>query len=83
MNGLNELFININHEIEKNVETAMDRENIEALKSYQPLLLIGSRGTGKTMLMKKAESELTNEFSEKRILPVYTSFATCAIYENA
>lgn len=64
------------------VETAMDRENIEALKSYQPLLLIGSRGTGKTMLMKKAESELTNEFSEKRILPVYTSFATCAIYEN-
>ena len=32
------------------VETAMDRENIEALKSFQPLLLIGSRGTGKTML---------------------------------
>lgn len=25
------------------VETAMDRENIEALKSFQPLLLIGSR----------------------------------------
>ena len=47
------------------VETAMDRENIEALKSFQPLLLIGSRGTGKTMLMRKAESELTDDFAEK------------------
>ena len=64
------------------VETAMDRENIEALKSFQPLLLIGSRGTGKTMLMRKAESELTDDFEEKRILPIYTSFATCPIYEN-
>lgn len=64
------------------VETAMDRENIEALKSFQPLLLIGSRGTGKTMLMRKAESELTETFEEERILPVYTSFATCPIYEN-
>ena len=30
------------------VDTKIDRENIEALKSNQPLLLIGSRGTGKT-----------------------------------
>lgn len=64
------------------VDTLVDRENIEALKSNQPLLLIGSRGTGKTMLMKKAESELTDEFVSKRILPVYTSFATSAICEN-
>lgn len=64
------------------VDTVVDRENIEALKSNQPLLLIGSRGTGKTMLMKKAESELTNEFSSKRVLPVYTSFATSAIFEG-
>lgn len=64
------------------VDTLVDRENIEALKSNQPLLLIGSRGTGKTMLMKKAESELTDEFVLKRILPVYTSFATSAICES-
>lgn len=64
------------------VDTIVDRENIEALKSNQPLLLIGSRGTGKTMLMKKAESELTEEFSKKRILPVYTSFATSAVCES-
>ena len=64
------------------VETEMDRENIEALKSFQPLLLIGSRGTGKTMLMRKAESELTDEFEKERIIPIYTSFATCPMYEN-
>lgn len=64
------------------VDTVIDRENIEALKSNQPLLLIGSRGTGKTMLMKKAESELTDEFAMKRILPVYTSFATSSVCES-
>lgn len=64
------------------VDTVVDRENIEALKSNQPLLLIGSRGTGKTMLMRKAESELTDEFAIKRILPVYTSFATSSICES-
>lgn len=64
------------------VDTVIDRENIEALKSNQPLLLIGSRGTGKTMLMKKAESELTDEFAMKRILPVYTSFATSPVCES-
>lgn len=64
------------------VDTKIDRENIEALKSNQPLLLIGSRGTGKTMLMRKAERELDNEFNDERILPIYTSFATSVIYDD-
>lgn len=64
------------------VDTKIDRENINALKSNQPLLLIGSRGTGKTMLMKKAEAELDSVFANERVLPVYTSFATSAIYDN-
>ena len=64
------------------VDTKIDRENIVALKSNQPLLLIGSRGTGKTMLMRKAERELDNAFNDERILPIYTSFATSVIYDN-
>lgn len=64
------------------VDTKIDRENIEALKSNQPLLLIGSRGTGKTMLMRKAERELDNAFNDERILPIYTSFATSVIYDD-
>lgn len=34
------------------VESKMDRDNIEFLKSRTPALLVGSRGTGKTMLLK-------------------------------
>lgn len=64
------------------VDIKIDRENINALKSNQPLLLIGSRGTGKTMLMRKAEQELDNAFRSQRILPVYASFATSTIYDD-
>nr|WP_024838521.1 hypothetical protein [Clostridium sp. 12(A)] len=64
------------------VETKIDRENIIALKSNQQLLLIGSRGTGKTMLLRKAEYELDSTFAKTKILPIYVSFATSAIYEN-
>ncbi|WP_395547104.1 MULTISPECIES: hypothetical protein [unclassified Lacrimispora] len=64
------------------VDIKIDRENINALKSNQPLLLIGSRGTGKTMLMRKAEQELDDAFRSQRILPVYASFATSTIYDD-
>lgn len=56
------------------VETEKDREIIENLKSEHQMLLIGSRGSGKTMLLKKAEIELNKEYSEKKYLPVFLSF---------
>lgn len=64
------------------VETANDRDIIETLKGIQPVLLVGSRGTGKTMLLRIAEQELSNEFNEKKILPVFVNLATCNIHEN-
>lgn len=60
-----------------------DQENISALKSNQPLLLIGSRGTGKTMLMRKAELELDSDFSSQRILSVHVSFIATIIYSDS
>ena len=48
------------------VETKNDREIIENLKSEHQMLLIGSRGVGKTMLLKKAEIELNKEYPEKK-----------------
>lgn len=57
------------------VETENDRNIIENLKSEHQMLLIGSRGSGKTMLLKMAEIELNREYSEKRYLPVFLSFA--------
>lgn len=64
------------------VETDNDKDIIEALKGIQPFLLVGSRGTGKTMLLRIAEQELSSEFNEKRILPVFVNLATCNIHDN-
>lgn len=57
------------------VETKLDRENLSFLKSSTPGLLVGSRGTGKTMLLKMVESELDKEFTENKNLAVFVSFS--------
>ncbi|MBU8786216.1 MULTISPECIES: ORC-CDC6 family AAA ATPase [Bacillus] len=63
------------------VESRMDRENIDFLKSRTPALLVGSRGTGKTMLLKIAEKELDTNFKGDRVLSVFVSFKK-AIFLN-
>ncbi|WP_314197332.1 DNA-directed RNA polymerase subunit alpha C-terminal domain-containing protein [Abiotrophia defectiva] len=65
------------------VETESDRNIINKLKSSSQLLLIGSRGIGKTMLMKMAESELNSEYSTKKELPVYLSFSKSMLVNNS
>lgn len=56
------------------VETRHDREIINALKARNPVVLAGSRGVGKSFLLRVAESELNHEFAAQRVLPVYVSF---------
>ena len=56
------------------VPTDMERDIIAELKAASPLILEGSRGTGKSFLMRVAEIELNKTFSQDRILPVYLSF---------
>ncbi|MDR7295847.1 hypothetical protein J2X16_001186 [Pelomonas aquatica] len=56
------------------VETKRDREIINALKARNPIILSGSRGVGKSFLLRVAESELLKGFAENRVLPVYVSF---------
>lgn len=56
------------------VETTKDRELINNLKSEHQMLLVGSRGVGKTMLLKMAEIELNEEYRGKKYLPVFTSY---------
>ena len=56
------------------VETKQDREIVEALKARNPVVLIGSRGMGKSFLFRVAEAELLSSFDEKSILPVYVTF---------
>jgi hypothetical protein len=56
------------------VSTTQDREIINSLKSSDSVILEGSRGTGKSFLIRMAEVELENSFTVDRILPVYVTF---------
>lgn len=65
------------------VENEVDREIVNAFKSSNPVILEGSRGTGKSFLMKVADVELMQDFERLRILPVYLSFnSSSLVYSN-
>ncbi|WP_421387250.1 hypothetical protein [Agrobacterium tumefaciens] len=61
------------------VDTAQDRQNINDLKNRNPTILIGSRGVGKSFLLRVAQKELLDEFNEQRIFPVYISFVKSSL----
>ncbi|MEU0953705.1 hypothetical protein ABZ353_15400 [Streptomyces niveus] len=61
------------------VETRSDRDVIKSLKGRSPVILKGSRGVGKSFLMRAAESELKSSFNETKILPVYVTFARAGL----
>ncbi|MFF4342728.1 hypothetical protein ACFY00_22695 [Kitasatospora sp. NPDC001540] len=61
------------------VESQSDRDLIRALKGRSPVILKGSRGVGKSFLMRAAESELKDSFAESKILPVYVTFAKAGL----
>lgn len=63
------------------VETNEDRMIVNRLKSDSPIILVGSRGVGKSFLMRVAEAELREDFESNRTLPVYISFTQGAILQ--
>lgn len=65
------------------VETSQDREVIEKLKSVSPIILVGSRGVGKSFLMKVAEEELNLGFNTDKILPVYLTFSKSSLIHSS
>ncbi len=65
------------------VSTARDAEIVTALKSPMPIVIEGSRGTGKSLLMRVCEQEQLKEFNSKRVLQVYLSFAKSSLLNSA
>ncbi len=65
------------------VETTQDRDVIEKLKSISPIILVGSRGVGKSFLMKVAEEELNKKFTVDKILPVYLTFNKSSLIHSS
>lgn len=57
------------------VELPEDRKILESLKSKYPVLLRGSRGVGKSLLLRIVEVELAKRYNKERILPVYMTLA--------
>jgi hypothetical protein len=61
------------------VETKRDREILTALKARNPVVLAGSRGVGKSFLLRVAQSELLACVAKDRILPVYVTFSRSSL----
>lgn len=63
------------------VENKDDRLIVEHLKSDVPIVLVGSRGVGKSFLLRVAEAELKRDISEKHVVPVYLSFTQGSVLQ--
>jgi len=64
------------------VESNLERETINDFKSPTHIVLEGSRGSGKSFLMKVAQAELLNSYAEKKILPVYVTFMSSTLIHS-
>lgn len=70
------------HILELYVETPQDRAIVDRLKSTTPIVLEGSRGTGKSFLLRVAEAQLDQDFADERVLPVYLSFTKSSLIQS-
>lgn len=65
------------------VETSQDRQIVNALKNINPTILIGSRGVGKSFLLRVAQKELQDKLDSDRIFPVYISFVKSSLLQTS
>lgn len=65
------------------VETDQDRSIINQLKAPSPIVLEGSRGTGKSFLMRVAEAEMMRDLGRDKVFPVYVSFAKSSLIHTS
>ena len=64
------------------VETEKDRRLVEDLKSPHPVVLVGSRGVGKSFLLRVAQQELLADMSTTGVVPVYVSFSSSPLLQS-
>ena len=65
------------------VSSDFEQDIVDKLKAPSPVLLIGSRGVGKSFLFKVSEIQLMQEFSEKKILPVSLTFRKASLVKTS
>jgi hypothetical protein len=64
------------------VKTQRDKQIVDQLKASTPLVLEGSRGTGKSFLLRVAKAELLQSYAQDRTLPVYVSFVRSSLLHS-
>jgi predicted AAA+ superfamily ATPase len=64
------------------VVTSFERDIISSLKGPGAHLLQGARGVGKTTLLRLAETDMDNDFNQKKELAVYVNFKTSTLLEG-
>lgn len=64
------------------VETTEDRSILNALKARNPVILVGSRGVGKSFLLRVAQAEMQSNFETEHILPVYVTFNKTSLLDT-
>ena len=64
-------------------ETAQDRVAINALKSRNPAIIVGSRGVGKSFLLRVAQKEMQDSFPHDRVFPIYVSFVRSSLIKGS
>ncbi len=65
------------------VQTKEDRAIVDALKSRNPVIVIGSRGVGKSFLLYVAEAELLGRLNTDGVFPVYVTFNKSSLIHTA
>lgn len=65
------------------VSSDYEQEIIDKLKAPSPVLLIGSRGVGKSFLFKVSEIQLIQEFQHKRIMPIALTFRKASLIRTS
>ncbi|MET3915946.1 hypothetical protein ABID97_002728 [Variovorax sp. OAS795] len=65
------------------VENTRDRQLVDALKNRNPVVLVGSRGVGKSFLLRVAQKELADSFKSERVFPVYISFVRSSLLQSS
>ena len=64
------------------VSTDLERGIIDALKLQNPIILEGSRGTGKTFLLRMSQIELNDNFKTEKILPIYLTLSSATLIQT-
>lgn len=64
------------------VNSPTDEAIVEKLKSQTPILLVGSRGVGKSFLFRVAEEQLNNCFESDKVLPVFITFRKASLLQS-